>query len=145
MGIISDVAEELKKLNQDPKTLRKFGLTIASAMSILGLLVFVLGSHVERSYWLWGVGLLFLFVGLVQPNFLRPIHKSWMGLAFVLGWFVSRFLLSVIFFGAVSPIAIIMKILKKDPLSRKIDRNAESYWIKREENELTPQKYEKLY
>jgi len=38
----------------------------------------------------------------------------------------------VIFFLAVTPTALIMRLSRKDPLRLRFDRNAESYWMNRE-------------
>lgn len=145
MNFIADVTSELKNLKKDKKTLRKFGFTIAAALGVLGALVFFLGGHSERAYWLWGIGTVLLTLGVVTPVALKHIHTLWMGLAFFLGWFVSRLILSVLYYLVITPIGLIMRISGKDPLDQKIDEAASSYWIKRETQEINPEKYEKLF
>tara|TARA_B100001123_G_scaffold217791_1_gene245919 strand:- start:1053 stop:1205 length:153 start_codon:yes stop_codon:yes gene_type:complete len=38
--------------------------------------------------------------------------------------------MAIIFFAVITPIGIIMNLIKKDFLGKKIDKNKETYWIK---------------
>ena len=145
MSFITDTKFELEKIKQDKISLRKFAITISVALALIGAWVFFKGSHPEKAYWLWLICGAFLLLGLFIPGSLKPIHKFWMGLALVMGWFVSRLILSALFFLVITPIAFFMKVKNKDPLNEKIDKNASSYWIKREPVEIKPERYEKLF
>ena len=68
------------------------------------------------------------------PPFFRLFYKVWLSFSVVLGYFVSRILLLFIFFVIVTPTGLIMRLVGKDPMERKLDPSAESYWIKREEH-----------
>lgn len=52
--------------------------------------------------------------GLFIPFLSKWIHKAWMGLALVMGWFVSKILLSIIYFVLLTPIAILNRFLAKN-------------------------------
>lgn len=145
MSIVHDVSVELKKLKQNRSTLRNFGLTMAVALALIGVAMRLAGHHPPRAFWAWGLAAGFLLLGLVAPRALKEIHRVWMGLAFVLGWFVSRIILSVIFFGIITPIGIVMKLAGKDILSEKIDRNASTYWIPRDPAADDPKRCEKPF
>lgn len=145
MGFLTDVSVEIRKLKEDRRTLRKFGITIAAALTVIGGLVFLFGRHPERPYWLWGFAACFLFFGFFLPKLLRPLHKIWMGIAIVMGWFVSRVILSILFFLVITPITVFMKLTGKDLLRTQISKEAESYWLRRSAGEIDRQKYEKLY
>ncbi|MFA4946987.1 MAG: SxtJ family membrane protein [Candidatus Krumholzibacteriia bacterium] len=145
MSIIRDVATELKKLKQDRAALRNFGLTMAAALALIGVAMHFVGRHPRRAFWTWVVAAAFLFFGLVAPRALKGIHRAWMALAFVLGWFVSRIILGVIFFGVITPIGVVMKLAGKDVLREKIDRSATTYWIPRESAAEDPKRCEKPF
>ncbi len=145
MSFITDVKNELGKLDQSRATLLKFGITMAVVLSVIAGFVFFRGSVPERAFVLWGIAALFLFLGLLIPVGLKPIHKVWMGLAFVMGWFMSRILLSLVFYLTITPVGLIMKLGSKDLLNEKIDKDAKSYWIKREKVEVKPERYKKLF
>jgi hypothetical protein len=56
-----------------------------------------------------------------------------MTMAFFLGWFMTRIILTVFFFAILTPFALILRISGKDLLNRKIDKNAKTYWIRHEQ------------
>lgn len=67
-------------------------------------------------------------VGLAWPPLLRGVFVVWMALVFPIGWVVSHLILIVLFYVVISPVALIMKVLKFDPLQRRRDPNAKTYW-----------------
>ena len=145
MSLISDVRTGLAELKQSPRDLRKFGITMAVALGLLATLIFFLGSHPLRAYWLWGIGFLFCIIGLLLPTLLKLFHRLWMALALVLGYFMSRLLLTILFFIVLTPIGLMLRLFGKDILNEKIQQDKESYWIKREKRDHSPDRYEKLF
>jgi len=71
-------------------------------------------------------------VGLLQPRALRPLLIGWMYAAFPIGWVVSHVMLALIYYGVMTPIGLVMRLLGRDPLKRKLDRSADTYWEPRE-------------
>lgn len=63
----------------------------------------------------------------------KPIYRSLVFISRIIGWVNTRLLLGAIFYIVISPIGLVMRILRKDPLNRKFDRARESYWILRGE------------
>ena len=64
--------------------------------------------------------------GLVAPRILAPAYRVWMKLAEVLAWINTRILLGVVFFGVVTPIGLVMRLLGRDPMRRQLEPNGES-------------------
>jgi len=145
MGLIRDVETELGKLKQDRRALRTFGITMASCLAVIGVLMYFVGHHPRRALWTWIIGAAFFVLGFSAPRALREVHRVWMGLAFVLGWFVSRIILAILFYGIVTPIAVGMRLAGKDVLQEKIDRGATTYWIRRESAADDTKACEKLF
>ena len=58
-------------------------------------------------------------VGLLWPPAVRWIYTAWMMAAFPIGWLISRLLLSVLFYGLFTPIAVIFRLWGRDALGRK--------------------------
>lgn len=145
MSLISEIKNGLPGLNQSKRYLRNFGITMAVALGLLATLVFFLGSHPERAYWLGGIGAAFLLLVFVLPSILKPIHLLWMGLALFLGYFMSRILLTLLFFVIITPIGLVMRLFGKDIIDEKIQQERETYWIKREKAETDKGRYQKLY
>ena len=124
MSIINDIKSELKELKQEKSDLVKYAITMTIALAIFGILAFFIGKHTIRAYVLWSIGGVFLILGLIVPKLLKPIHYAWMGLAYFLGWIVSRVLLTLLFILSIAPVGIFLRLWGKDPLQRKIDKNA---------------------
>jgi len=145
MSIVSDVTKELRKLEQDDKSLRKFAISISVVLILVGALIYYKGNHPDRAFTLWGFSTGLLLLGLVLPGMLKPAHKLWMGLAFVMGWFMSRLILTILFYGVVTPIGLLMRVMGKDVLNMKIDKNAKSYWIRKDDDEFVKDRYLRLF
>jgi len=119
--------EELRSIKSGKKELREFGLTIGGILVILCALVFWRG---RRELWpyLLASGVLLIVLGLALPRALKPVQKAWMAVAVIIGFFVSRFILLVLFYLVLTPLGLIAKLFGKDLLDQKIDKNAKSYW-----------------
>ena len=76
--------------------------------------------------------LIFLILGLINSKILTPLNKIWFKFGILLGKIVSPIVMGLIFFLVVTPIAIFMKILKKDLLNLRYN-NDKSYWIEKNE------------
>lgn len=65
---------------------------------------------------------------LRDPRVVRPVFVTWMVLAFPVGWVVSWLLLGLVFFGVVTPVALVLRVLGHDPLALNRDRAVATYW-----------------
>ena len=114
MSWIKDVKEELKALDISKKSLRNFGLLVGGIFLLIRILDLL---FLTKSLWnylsSWLEHLLFIF-GLLLPNSLSSVYKVWMGLAFALGWIMSRVLLTIFFYFVITPIGFIAKVVGKD-------------------------------
>tara|TARA_S200000501_G_C20469649_1_gene588817 strand:- start:14 stop:397 length:384 start_codon:yes stop_codon:yes gene_type:complete len=107
---------------------RNFGLVFFTVFLIISLYPILNGK--ELRYWSLGLSLIFLLLGIINSSFLTPLNKAWFKFGLLLGKIISPVILGLIFFLLVTPIGILMRILKKDILSlQKNDSN--SYWIEK--------------
>jgi len=121
--------EEFKHIKETKNDLRKFGLTVGTVLIIIAFLLF----YFEKSSALYFAcigGLLFVS-GILSPQILKPLNKIWMGLAVVLGFFMSRLILTVLFYLVLTPISFIAKTVGKKFMVLKYDKSAKTYWEKR--------------
>ena len=70
--------------------------------------------------------LLLPIVGFV-PLLLRHVFQLWLKFAHTLGWFNTQILLSIVFILIFIPIGLIMRMLRKDPMKRKMLADG-TYW-----------------
>ncbi|ACB95191.1 SxtJ family membrane protein [Beijerinckia indica] len=107
---------------------RKFGLVFGLVFAVLGL--WPLARHGESVH-LWALILAAIFVSLalVAPQILAPLNRAWFKLGLLLNIIVSPLLMGLMFFGAVFPFALFLR--HKDLLNRRLQPQAETYWIPR--------------
>jgi len=142
MSWIKDVKVELNKLDLSIKSLRKFGLSIGLISSLISLWFFYANIFDSAKIFLIVFGFFLFLSAIIYPSGLIKIYKIWMGFAFALGWFISRFLLTILFITVLTPISLLAKIFKKNFLNLSFNKNEKSYWIKRESNNIN---YKKMY
>ena len=105
--------------NISKRKLREFGFLIGLMFPILlGWAIPSLFGHDFRSWTLF-IGTPGLLLGIFSPRLLFYPYKLWIKIGYILGWFNSRIILGLIFILVLIPIALIMKILKYDPLKLK--------------------------
>ena len=101
------------------KQLREFGMLIGLVFPILvGWLLPLLFGHESRTWTLW-VGITGLSLGLTAPRLLYYPYKGWMAIGLTLGYFNSRFILSIVYIIVLLPIALVMRLIGYDPLRRR--------------------------
>jgi hypothetical protein len=109
---------------------RSFGLVFAGFFAILFALGLWRGSEL---LWLWAsLSGAFLLVALAAPRVLAPLNRLWYLFGLLLGRVVNPVVMFAVFAIAVTPTALILRALGKDPLRLKWDGAAKSYWIPRE-------------
>ncbi|MGA9121288.1 MAG: SxtJ family membrane protein [Bacteroidota bacterium] len=123
--------------------IRNFGILFCVVM------VGLAGLSLYRGHagwpWLTAASVLFLLAGFFAKPLLRPVYIGWMMFAFALGWVNTRLILGVFFYGILFPVGLVLRIIGKDPLSRKIDRRQQTYWIKSEQTAIERQRYERPF
>ena len=80
--------------------------------------------------WSLIIALIFLVLGLFNSKILSPLNQLWFKFGLILGKIISPVIMGIIFFGVVTPIGFLMKILNKDLLSLKFNKE-KSYWIEK--------------
>ena len=110
--------------------LRKFGFIVGGIFALIGLWPFLFGAGGLR---LWALVLACLLIAPAVgfPSILAPVYCGWMRLGHVLGWVNTRIIMAVIFFFVVTPMGWIMRLMRKDPMLRRFEPNAETYRVKK--------------
>lgn len=107
------------------RQLRQFGLISLVALPLLG--------------WLWGAGTLGCLalagggvvlagIGLLAPQGLRPVFVGLSLITWPIGMVVSEVALLCLFYAVFVPIGLVLQFLGREPLERKFDPQASSYW-----------------
>jgi hypothetical protein len=110
------------------RTLRQFaGLWVAFFGGLSAWQGFARG-HTAAAAVLAAVAVLVGPLGLIRPQAVRWIYVGWMVAVFPVGWVLSRLVLAVMFFGVVTPVALVFRLLGRDALHRRARPAATSYW-----------------
>ena len=107
---------------------RSFGIVFFVVFLLIA--VFPLANSEDLRIWSLIISLIFLILGLLKSKILTPLNRLWFKFGIFLGKIVSALVMGVIFFFVVTPIGLIMKILRKDLLNLKYNLN-KSYWIEK--------------
>lgn len=135
--------EEIRNIKSTKRDLRNFGLSVGAVILIIGSLLFW-KERPSHPYFL-GIGAFLMVSGIIFPTLLKPLQKVWMTLAVVLGWIMTRVILSILFYLVFTPIGIAARIAGARFMNLKFDRHAESYWHQRDKKEPNPGSYEKQF
>ena len=112
---------------------KSFGILFFIVFLIIGAWPLFKGN--EANLYFLFTSMVFLILGLLNAKILTPLNNSWVKLGEILGKIISPIVMLTIFLFVVTPIAILIKIAKKDILNLKFNNKIESYWIERKENE----------
>lgn len=137
------IFEEIKNIKETNRDLRKFGFTIGTVLVMIGgVLLFYNRSSF---FYFWLAASLLLIPSAVYPSVLRPLNKIWMTLAIILGWFMTRVILSILFYFILTPIGLVAKFIGKEFLDIKWKRKVNTYWIIRRHKKSDKIDYERQF
>ena len=75
-----------------------------------------------------------------HESFGNRFYRTWTLLFMPLAWSVSTLLLVLVYYLVLSPIGLVLRMFGRDPMHREFDRDATSYWVKRD-NTVDPDRY----
>lgn len=141
--MIKTIIEEIKAIKSTKKELRNFGLVVGGVLIAIGAFLFWKERPTHPYFLILGAVLVVL--GLILPAVLKPLQKVWMGFAVVMGFFMTRVILTILFFLVLTPIGLVAKLTGKRFLELKPDKAKESYWNIRETRTLDKKEYERQF
>jgi hypothetical protein len=121
------ILEDIRQLKTGPRELRRFGLLVGAVFAGLG--IFLWARHRPMFPWFLVPGMALIVCGWIIPRALRLVYIPWMSLALALGFVVSHVILTLFFFLVITPVGLLARLLGKDFLRLKLDRQASSYWL----------------
>jgi hypothetical protein len=103
-----------------------------AAASVVVCLPLAIWQLARGNGWLGGllavIAIAAAIVAAWQPRWLAPVFTAAMIATFPLAWALSLAVLALVYFGLITPLAILFRLLGRDALSRRIDQNRSSYW-----------------
>lgn len=112
---------------------RSFGFVFVVVFALIGVFPLIADRTAfdQIRWWAIAIAVVLLLVALIRPSILGPANKLWMKFGLLLHKIVSPIILGAMFFIALTPVALIMRLRGKDLLNLEMKPEAETYWIER--------------
>lgn len=119
------------QINWNPtrRELRQFGaIWLPLFLAVVGAIVYFKTHAFTVPAVLWSAAAVACLFALAAPSTMRPVYLGLTLAAFPIGWTISHVLMAIIFYGVVTPIGFVMRLCGRDPMQRKFDHTATTYW-----------------
>jgi len=113
----------------DRNGLRDFGLTTGVAVVVVFGLFFPWLLELDWPAWPWVIAAPLWLLALVYPLWLRWIYRAWMRFGLLASRVMTPLVLGIVFFVMISPMAMVRRLMGKDPMHRTLDSNQDSYRV----------------
>jgi hypothetical protein len=125
-------------INWDPKhkELRNFAIIALIASLIIALLLYIIkGVGIQWVIIIITAGFTIFISSFVSLKLTRIIYLGLILVTFPIGWAISMISLTAFYFLLLTPLGLIFRLLGRNPLSRRFDPAAKSYWLTRRQTE----------
>lgn len=145
-GFLSTVRAEVLALDASPRALARFGWVVGGVLVLIGAaLAWRAGGVRPLPGGLLGAGVLLVGLGTVAPRALAGPFRVWMTLAFAMGFVMTRVILTVAFVVLFVPVSFVFRLIGRDPLHRRPDPRAASYWVRRTDGPMARERLERMW
>ena len=123
------------EINKNPtkKDLNLFGLLFLAFWALVGGIAWWQFDAPVVARYLWAIAAIVTFVFYAVPPVRRYVFLGWIYATYPLGWVVMHVILGIVFYLVITPIGLVMRAAGKDPMNRKPDPQANTYWIEHEQ------------
>ncbi len=120
--------------NPKSKQLQSFGKIALVASAVISLLLYLLkGVAIQWVLIIFAFGFIIFIISMISLKLTKMIYLGMILVTLPIGWVVSFILLSAFYFLLLAPLGLIFRLIGRDPLCRKFDPNAKSYWLSRQQ------------
>ena len=116
-------------MNNKKNSNRTFGILFFLVFLVIG--IWPILNNEGLRWWSIIISLIFLFLGIINSRILTPFNKIWIKIGELLGRVIAPIVMAIIYFFIITPMAILLKLLRKDLLKIKFSP-VTTYWIKRD-------------
>jgi len=140
----SDLHEDFKREPEiQVSSPRAFGIVFF--IVFLAIAIWPIANEGTVHLWSIMIAGLFLLLAIFIPDSLQPLNRTWFRFGLLLHKVVNPIIMGLLFFFTITPIAVIFRLIGKDPLNRNFDQKLETYWIERNPKELTSDSMKKQF
>jgi len=125
------MSEIASHVSTEQSSEKSFGVVFSIVFLIVAL--YPLINSAGLRIWALVVSIIFFLLAFLAPKILVLPNKLWFKFGLLIGSIVAPIVMAFVYFVTVLPTGLIMRLLGKDLLKQKLDKNAKSYWVKRSE------------
>ena len=123
--------------------LKKFGIIIGIILLIIS--GFLFWKEKESFQIFLAIGIILFLTAIALPSVLKPVYWIWMIFAIILGWFMTRVILSLLFYVVFTSIGLTLRFFGKQFLELRWDKSKESYWNYKIKKKYKKSDYERQF
>jgi hypothetical protein len=118
--------------NPKDKQLQNFGKIALAASIVISLLLYLLkGIAIQWLLIICAFGIIVFIISMISLKLTKMIYLGMILLTMPIGWVVSFIVLAVFYYLLLTPLGLFFRLIGRDPLNRKFDPAAKSYWMSR--------------
>ena len=117
---------------------KNFGIVFFVFFVIVSVWLFF--KNGEFIIWPIIVAVVFLILGLTNSKLLTPLNKAWNQFGILLGNFIAPIVMGIIFFLVVTPTGLILRLMRKDLLRLKKNKDKKTYWVNKDDYKTSMKK-----
>jgi len=125
------MTEISRHVSTEQSSEKSFGVVFSIVFLIVALYPLINSEGLR--IWALVVSIIFFLLAFLAPKILVLPNKLWFKFGLLIGSIVAPIVMAFVYFVTVLPTGLIMRLLGKDLLKQKLDKNAKSYWVKRDE------------
>ena len=135
--------EEIENIKSEKSDLRNFGIIVGIILLIIS--GFLFWKEKESFQIFLAIGITLFLTAIALPFVLKPVYWIWMIIAIILGWFMTRVILSFLFYVVFTSIGLTLRLFGKQFLELRWDKSKESYWNFRTNEHQQNENYERQF
>jgi hypothetical protein len=127
----------LVSLNLKPseKQLKDFGLAALVMFNVIGFVLLWFGKIPPTGCLAFAIaGVLTFLLGRISTKLIKPVYLTMIVLTFPIGWVISHLAMALFYYVIISGIGLFFRLIKRDPLGKKYDLHADTYWLPSKSN-----------
>ena len=125
------MSEMINHISTEKSSEKSFGVVFAIVFLIVALYPLINSEDIR--IWAVIVSAVFLLLAFVAPQALNLPNRLWFKFGILLGSIIAPIVMALVYILTVLPTGLIMRLLGKDLLKPRLDKNTKSYWIERKE------------
>jgi len=131
------------QINTNPtrKQLNQFGFVWLGFLTLFGVIAWLKLDAPTLAKVLWVLAVVVPVVGWLAPAFMRLVFVGMSYLAWPIGFVVSHVVLALVYYLVFTPIGLVMRLIGYDPMRRRFDPEAVTYWIARDPKASDAKRY----